>query len=86
MKIYQTTDNSVAPPHVVEGVSGVWHYHLAETSTNATALCGARTMSTSIKLSDWGVPFGEHFPKRPTWCAVCAQIAGLSVAHTGAKP
>lgn len=57
--------------HIVEGVSGLWHYHLAKSGTNATALCGARTMGTNIKIEEWALPFGEHFPKRPTWCHEC---------------
>ena len=65
--------------HIVEGVSGLHHYHVAEDGTNATALCGARTMSTSIKLEDWGVPFGDHFPKRPTWCSRCSHKGRLPV-------
>lgn len=61
--------------HVVEGVSGLWHYHIAESETNARALCGARTMSSGIRIEDWAKPFGEHFPKRPTWCQLCAHLA-----------
>ena len=72
--------------HIVEGISGLYHYHVAEEGTNATALCGARTMSTSIKLEDFGVPFGEHFHKRPTWCSRCARKAGIASAERSSKP
>ena len=59
---------------VTEGISGMWHYHLRHAATTTRALCGAQTMHTAIRLSDWKVPFGEHFPKRPTWCAKCEQV------------
>mgnify|MGYP001577341219 CR=1 FL=1 len=58
---------------VTEGISGLWHYHLRRDGVT-TALCGATVMPTEIKVSDWGVPFGKHFPKRPTWCKKCEQI------------
>lgn len=59
---------------VSEGISGLWHYHLNTEESPFKALCGASTMHTAIQLSGWGVPFGEHFPKRPTWCQKCADI------------
>ena len=30
-------------------------------------------------LEDWGVPFGDHFPKRPTWCSRCSHKGRLPV-------
>jgi hypothetical protein len=57
---------------IVEGISGLWHYHITNDS-DARAMCGAWTMSTSIPLSRWRVPFGAHFPKRPTWCQECEE-------------
>lgn len=57
---------------VTEGSHGYWHYHLSTQASPYRGLCGAKVMHTSIRLADWGVPFGEHFPKRPTWCAECA--------------
>lgn len=66
---------------ISEGVSGVWHYHLSDESTGHRGLCGAHTMPTKIRLQDWRVQFGEHFPKRPTWCDECEKLANL-----GAKP
>jgi hypothetical protein len=56
---------------VTEGVSGVWHYHLSEAHRTSRALCDAQTMATSMPLQNWKLPFGEHFPKRPTWCEKC---------------
>ncbi|WP_147433758.1 hypothetical protein [Acidovorax sp. 93] len=40
------------------------------------ALCGLAGQdcigtNTSIPLDDWRKPFGDHFPKRPTWCEKC---------------
>jgi hypothetical protein len=56
---------------ISEGISGVWHYHLSPKGKATRGLCGARTMHTSIPLTGWKEPFGEHFPKRPTWCEEC---------------
>lgn len=58
--------------HITEGVSGRWFYHLSEKGTNAKALCGARTMATSIPLSAWG--HVGHLNER--WCVTCAEIIG----------
>jgi hypothetical protein len=64
------------PTYVItEGVSGMYHYHVSEHQHSGRSLCGAATMNTGMRLQDWGVPFGDHFPKRPTWCAICAQLA-----------
>jgi hypothetical protein len=60
---------------VTEGVSGMWHYHISETEkTLSRGLCGAKTMYTAIPLEHWKMQFGEHFPKRPTWCAECEKL------------
>lgn len=59
---------------VTEGVSGYWHYHLSDADCNIRSLCGKQVMHTSIPPERWGVPFGEHFPKRPTWCQECAAL------------
>lgn len=56
---------------VSEGVAGVWHYHLSQRGQTSRALCGAKTMMTGIPVTAWGKPFGEHFPKQPTWCKAC---------------
>jgi hypothetical protein len=62
---------------ITEGVSGLWHYHLSKEDEKTRGLCGARVMTTSILLKDWKVPFGAHFPKRPTWCKECDRMATL---------
>lgn len=60
--------------HVVtEGISGLWHYHLSTRDKPHTSLCGRQVMGTSMPLTDWQKPFGQHFPKHPTWCAECHQ-------------
>ena len=60
---------------ITEGISSVWHYHLSYDGKHTKALCGADTMSTAMTLDMWGMPFGEHFPKRPTWCRKCHEIS-----------
>ena len=55
--------------HITEGIGGVWFYHLSLASTNATALCRAKTMSTSIPLASWGVR-GHLNEGRCAKCAV----------------
>lgn len=62
---------------VTEGILGYWHYHLSPEESPYVALCGAKVMHTSIDVRSWGVPFGEHFPKRPTWCDECEKLARL---------
>lgn len=60
---------------IVEGVSAVWHYHLAHADASpATSLCGARTMATSAPLKSWGFR-PAHF--RSSYCETCASMAGL---------
>lgn len=59
---------------ISEGVSGLWHYHLSGSELSLRGLCGRSTMTTSIPLRAWRVPFGEHFPKRPTWCERCEEL------------
>jgi hypothetical protein len=41
---------------IVEGIAGVYHYHLSETGKNGEpALCGnKRVMLTSLPLASWG--------------------------------
>lgn len=68
--------------HVTEGVLGTWHYHLSTTGTNATALCGARTMHTSVPLSAWGFK-GEL---RERYCSECAGKAQDELISVGVAP
>lgn len=61
--------------HVVtEGISGYCHYHISTSDRTTRALCGAKTMQTDSNIADFGVPFGGHFPKRPTWCSECKKL------------
>jgi hypothetical protein len=78
----KTNENAL---HITEGIGGVWFYHLSLASTNATALCGAKTMNTSIPLKSWGVR--GHLNEG--WCAKCAtegadalRVAGVTVQVT----
>ncbi len=60
---------------VTEGISGMWHYHVSiEGPAFYRSLCGAQVMRTMIPIAHWGMQFGEHFPKRPTWCKTCAEL------------
>lgn len=58
---------------ITESVSGYWHYHISLKSDRTVSFCGKQTMNTSIPLERWGVRFGEHFPKHPTWCQSCEE-------------
>jgi len=60
---------------ITEGIAGYWHYHLSSPSAPFRGLCGAKVMHTAIRLQDWRVPFGEHFPKPPSWCAQCEALS-----------
>lgn len=53
---------------IVEGVSGMWHYHLAPTDRVHEAICGAHTMHTSIPLTYWGKS-AKHIPE--SYCEEC---------------
>jgi ferredoxin len=55
--------------HIVEGVAGMWHYHLSETGQNwQPTLCGNnRVMRTSLPLSKWGTV--GHL--KETYCKEC---------------
>lgn len=65
---------------IVEGIAGVWHYHLAPAGSSvARGLCGAQTMATSAPLSSWGFK-PSHM--RHSYCAECARLAGLGVETT----
>lgn len=68
--------------HITEGMGGVWFYHLSIPETNATALCGAKTMSTSIALASWGVR--GHL--KEGWCAKCASQGADTLRVAGIEP
>jgi hypothetical protein len=55
---------------VVEGIHGLWRYHLAPAERQAQALCGAKTMVTSIPLSAWGHR-SDHLYE--SYCEKCAR-------------
>jgi hypothetical protein len=57
---------------VVEGVEGIWHYHISETGRNGQpALCGkTNVMSTELPLSLWG----KKGHLNETYCEECERI------------
>lgn len=59
---------------ISEGFMSMWHYHISYSDKPTRGLCGKQTMHTSILVKDWQVPFGEHFPKKPTWCNECNKL------------
>lgn len=67
--------------HVTEGMSCTSFYHLSHPMTNATALCGAKTMNTGISLKSWGVR--GHLNER--WCSACAEKGGVILVAAGAS-
>jgi hypothetical protein len=60
---------------VVEGVSGVWFYHLQhEKNEPGLSLCGKQVMRRDIRLDYWGkTPKNYHIPEK--WCTRCPEIA-----------
>lgn len=58
---------------ITEGISGYHHYHISNKRLAYRSLCGRQVMNTSMPLERWKVPFGEHFPKPPTFCEDCDQ-------------
>lgn len=66
---------------VVEGISGVWFYHLREEEDGKRnllqpALCGAPVMVTQIPISCWNrTPKDYHIPEH--WCSTCEKLSGL---------
>ena len=61
------------PLHIVEGVAGIWHYHLSITGLNGKpSLCGiSAVMKTSMPLSVWN----EKSHLNETYCKECSKIA-----------
>lgn len=68
--------------HVTEGIGGRWHYHLSMKGTNATALCGAKTMFTAVPLTAWGFTGELH----ERYCAHCAETGIDALAQAKASP
>jgi hypothetical protein len=58
---------------IVEGVAGIWHYHLSVTGESfKPALCGkVEVMSTSLPITSWGTKGHCH----ETYCAECEKMA-----------
>jgi hypothetical protein len=58
---------------IVEGVEGVWRYHLSESGDTARpALCGnSKVMTTKIPLDSWNKK-DEHIPS--SYCKTCNHI------------
>lgn len=64
----------VESTYVVEGVAGVYFYHLSETGGSyRPAFCGEhRVMTTQIPVTAWGVR-SSHLHEK--YCAECTRIA-----------
>lgn len=60
---------------IVEGVSGVWFYHLqSEDCAPGLSLCHKQVMKRELRLSYWGkTPKNYHIPEK--WCTQCPEIA-----------
>lgn len=60
--------------YVVEGIAGVYHYHLSLTGENMKpALCGeTRVMHTECRVSSWG---GKISHLRESYCKECEKKA-----------
>lgn len=67
--------------HITEGIGGVWFYHLLVVGANATALCGARIMNTSIPIARWGTR--GHLNEG--WCKSCASHGTDALRATGVQ-
>ena len=62
---------------VVEGISGVWHYHLTDEPKNgssAKSICGARTMYSGMPIDSWGYK-PTHMPT--SYCKECERLSGM---------
>lgn len=65
---------------IVEGIAGVWHFHLAVAGGSpAKGLCGATTMATCAPIDSWGFK-PSHM--RHSYCAECATKAGITPRTT----
>lgn len=56
---------------VAESIHGTFFYHLSRMPHSTVALCGARTMFTSIPIKAWGATT-SHLHER--YCARCAEL------------
>lgn len=55
--------------HITESIGGNWFYHVSPQGINGKAVCGARTMHTSVPLNAWGIK--THLNER--YCSECAK-------------
>ncbi len=63
----------IGPWQIVEGISGMWHYHLAPSDGSPhKSLCGKQTMPTAAPLSSWGF-YPKHMPT--SYCRECKTLA-----------
>lgn len=60
---------------VVEGISGIWFYHLqSDTCKPGLSLCNKQVMRRNVRLEYWGkTPKDYHIPEK--WCRECPRIA-----------
>lgn len=65
--------------YVVEGIAGVWHYHISETGGNMQpALCGeSKVMLTELPLKAWGTK--GHLNE--TYCKKCSELYEAALDH-----
>ena len=65
---------------IVEGVAGVWFYHLSDTGKSGhPALCGEQdVMSTSLPITSWG--YRGHLKER--YCTTCQTLREKRIASS----
>lgn len=62
---------------IVEHISSVWSYHLADTKTGRVALCGkGGMMPTHARLDSWGVP-SQNKGLNYRYCQRCTELREL---------
>ncbi len=59
---------------IVEGINGYYSYHMIKHGEGpARALCGARTMCTSLPIESWGEEFSIGC-QSAKWCKDCERL------------
>ena len=56
---------------VTESIMGTWHYHISSKDNQTKSLCGKDTMTSNMKIQDWGSE-PTHVPY--SWCTHCDHI------------
>lgn len=81
-KIFDAVTRPSSVLSVVEGVEGMWSYHLAPTGT-LKPLCERKhpVMHTGVPLAGWGHRSG-HLPER--YCSECEAAAAKMGVKLGA--